>query len=70
MKKSTCRRIALLMLIFAAGFVWYALHHPEMGLPLRVSHNVMMGIYSAYVGAMVGLFIAPGAKKEKEEKEK
>ncbi len=57
------------MLIGAACFVWYALNHPEMGLPLPVSHDVMIAIYSAYIAAMTGLFIAPGAKKEKEKKE-
>lgn len=69
MKKTICRWIAFAMLLLAIGFVWYALNHPEMGLPLPVPHDVMIALYLVYAALMIGLFIAPSLKRKREKEE-
>ena len=58
--KKTRRIIAFIMLIFAVGFIGFALCHPEASWPW--GNGVSYTIYGLYLGAMVLLFIAPFKK--------
>jgi hypothetical protein len=43
------------MLVFAAGFVVYALNNPQAGFPW--SNGITYTIYLVYIGIMIGLFV-------------
>lgn len=46
-----------MMLIFATGFIVYALSHPTASFPW--SNTVTYALYAVYVFIMVLLFLAP-----------
>lgn len=47
---------AIVMLVFAIGFVWYALSHPELSFPFSLKATYIL--YAAYLVVMVLLFLA------------
>ena len=65
--KKYSRITATVMLIAFAGFVIFALNHPDMSSPW--SNTISYILYGAYLFVMVILFIAPGGNKE-ERKDK
>lgn len=58
MTKKTSRIIATIMLVIAAGFVGYALNHPEAAFPWN-SRVITFGLFIACLVTMIVLFIAP-----------
>lgn len=57
MTKKQSRKIALLLLLIACLFVFYALGHPEQNFPWSLP--ITYTIYLAYLALMVFFFIAP-----------
>jgi len=47
--------VSIVMLVFAAGFVVYALNNPQAGFPW--SNGITYTIYLVYIGIMIGLFV-------------
>lgn len=54
-KKRVLLIISITMLLFAIGFIWYALNHPESAFPW--SNSVVYGIYLFYIVIMITCFI-------------
>ncbi len=53
--KKVLLTISIIMLLFAIGFIWYALNHPE-GTFLW-SNSITYGIYLFYIVIMLTCFI-------------
>lgn len=61
MTKKVSRIIAIVMLILAVAFLWYAVNHPEGTFPW--SNTLTFILYGVYIIVMIVLFIAPFKKK-------
>lgn len=59
--KKIIRLIAVIMLLLAAIFLIYALHHPEASLSLNV--NLTRAIYGGYIIIAVALLAVSFIKK-------
>ena len=53
--KKVLLTISIIMLLFAIGFIWYALNHPEGTFPW--SNSITYGIYLFYIVIMLTCFI-------------
>ena len=61
MQAKQCARVFLwctiTALLFAVGFVWYALHHPECGTPFGLSLAGTWTLYGLYLAVTAALFV-------------
>lgn len=61
MQAKQCARVflwcAIAALLFAVGFVWYALHHPECGTPFGLSLAGTWTLYGLYLAVTAALFV-------------
>ena len=61
MQAKQCARVflwcAIAALLFAVGFVWYALHHPECGTPFGLSLAGTRTLYGLYPAVTAALFV-------------
>lgn len=60
-KKRVFLIISIIMLLFAIGFIWYALNHPEGGFTW--SNSVTYGIYFMYIVIMIAFFVISRRKE-------
>jgi len=54
MKRKVFLIVSIIMLLFATGFVIYALNNPQASFPW--SNTITYTIYLIYIGIMIGFF--------------
>ena len=63
MKRKIFLKISIVMLLFAAGFIIYALSNPQASFPW--GNTITYAIYLVYIGIMIGFFVLSRSKRKK-----